>query len=154
MRCCRGFTLIELMVVVSIISILSAIAMPQYQNYIQRSETVEALSMAGNIRAKITQYYLKNRSFPSSNSEAGVPEPQYLIGNRITRVEVEGGAIHITLGNKASRPLQGKVLSFRPAVVSGSPGSPIASEAVTGMQAVGENKTDLEPESLPSECWK
>ena len=61
------------------------------------------------------------------------------------------------MGNKASKPLKGKILSFRPAVVTGSPQSPIAwlcgyDEPVTGMQAVGDNKTDLEKEYLPAAC--
>ncbi|VAW62774.1 Type IV pilus biogenesis protein PilE [hydrothermal vent metagenome] len=157
MRCCSGFTLIELMVVVAITGILATVSIPQYHNYIQRSEIVEALGMAGHIRENITQYYLENLTFPASNREAGVPEAEYLIGNRITRVVVEAGAIHITLGNKVSKPLRGKVLSFRPAVVTGSPTSPIAwlcgfSDAVTGMEARGENKTSLGISSLPSEC--
>ncbi|WP_316365619.1 pilin [Candidatus Thiodiazotropha sp. CDECU1] len=159
MNAYRGFTLIELMVVVSIIGILATISIPQYHNYIQRSEMVEALSMASNIREKITKYYLKNLSFPSNNSEAGVPEPKFLIGNRITKVAVENGAIHITLGNKASKPLQGKTLSFRPAIVIDSPTSPISwlcgfDYAVKGMKAIGENKTDLDNTSLPSSCRK
>lgn len=70
---------------------------------------------------------------------------------------MEGGAIHVTMGHEASHALQGKVLSFRPAVVEGSPISPIAwlcgfDEAVPGMRAVGENKTDLSPEFLPRAC--
>ena len=86
-----------------------------------------------------------------------MPDENVLIGNRITGVVVESGAVHVTLGNKASAPLQGKVLSFRPATVIGSPASPIASlccydEPVNGMQAVGTNKTDLEQEFLPAAC--
>lgn len=152
-----GFTLIELMVVVAIIGILASISLPAYQVYIQRSEVVDALSMASTIRENVTGYYVDELSFPAGNVDAGLPEPEFLIGNRVTRVDVESGAIHVTIGNKASQPLQGKILTFRPAVVTGSPTSPIAwlcgyDEAVQGMEAIGQNKTDIDRSFLPRAC--
>ncbi len=154
-----GFTLIELMVVVSIIGILASVAMPQYQRYIYRSEVVEALSMAAHVREDVTAYYIETLMFPKDNKQAGVPEADKLIGNRITGVEVENGAIHVTLGNKIAKPLQGKILTFRPAIVDGSPKSPIAwlcgyDVSVDGMTGVGLNRTSLSEDYLPAACRK
>ena len=153
----QGFTLIELMVVVAMIGILASVSLPQYQKYIHRSEVVEALGMAATFRENVTAYYVTNLEFPVDNVELGVPPPELLIGNRITSVTIDDGAIHVVMGNKAAKPLQGKALSFLPAVVDGSPTSPIAwlcgyDEAVQKMTAVGENKTNIEKEFLPSAC--
>jgi len=153
----RGFTLIELMVAVAIIGILATITMPSLIISRQRSEVADALRMSDTIRDDVTAYYNHNISFPSDNAEAGVPEPEFLIANKITRMQIEDGAIHITLGNKISKPLRGKILSLRPAIVTGSPTSPISwlcgeDTPVTGMQAVGENKTDLDKSILPAAC--
>jgi len=152
-----GFTLIELMIVTTIIGVLASIALPAYGTYIQRAEVVEALSLGDFARNHVEEFYRERRSFPAGNEDAGLPPPDKLIGNRVTGVEVVDGAVHVTMGNKASAALAGKVLSFRPATVEGSPSSPIAwvcglDEPVPGMQAVGANRTDLTVQTLPPAC--
>lgn len=153
----NGFTLIELMIVVSIIGILAAVALPTYQSYTLKAHVAEPLVYAGNLRQPINEFYIENLEFPQNNKQARLPEPDKLISNKISNVEVVNGAFHILLGNKVPKPLQGKYLTFRPSVVTGSPTSPISwlcgyAAPVNGMSAVGENKTNIEAIYLPSEC--
>lgn len=155
----QGFTLIELMVVVSIMGILAAVALPGYQDYVARSQVTEALSMASGLKPGINDFYTELKRFPVNNDEAGMPPEDKIIGNMTSGVRVENGVLHITLGNKVAPSLQGKVLSFRPAVVDGSPSSPISwlcghDNPVPGMTAIGENLTDIENAYLPARCRK
>jgi type IV pilus assembly protein PilA len=153
----KGFTLIELMVVTSIIGILASIAIPQYTNSVNRTRVVEAFAMAEYAQTPIEQFYKDQLAFPENNKEAGLPPANKLISNYISSVEVENGAVHVTLGFKSPQPLQGKILTMRPAVVDGSPNSPMSwlcgyDTPIPGMIAVGNNKTDLDPAFLPSSC--
>ena len=67
----RGFTLIELMVVVAMIGILASVALPSYQVYLHRADVVEALSLSSTARDEINQYYKQQLSFPAACTQAG-----------------------------------------------------------------------------------
>ena len=65
-----GFTLIELMVVVAIVGVLSAIAIPQYQNYVARAQVAEGFSLLASGKMAVSEYYNENGSFPTDNATA------------------------------------------------------------------------------------
>jgi type IV pilus assembly protein PilA len=153
----KGFTLIELMIVVAIIGILAAIAIPAYQDYTIRAQVVEAFSLASELKGSIQEFRKERGRFPANNAEAGVPEPQYLIGNFITRIEVRAGVLTMQFGNNANVLLKDKLLSLQPLVVTGSPASPMSWRCglraiPKGMEAVGDNRTDLDRKFVPASC--
>jgi len=153
----KGFTLIELMIVVAIIGILASIAIPAYQDYTIRAQVVESFSITGELKLSIKEFYKDRGRFPATNKEAGVPEAQFLIGNFITNVEVVDGAMHVEFGNYVNRNLLEQVITIRPIVVSGSPTSPISwtcgyRTPPDGMEAVGEDRTTLKTVHMPSSC--
>lgn len=154
-----GFTLIEMMVVVAIIGILATISIPIIMLEVHRDELEEAIIMSERLKSDVNRYYNLNQSFPYDNAEAGMPASAKLIGNKISGVNIQDGAIHIRLGNKIASSLQGKTLTYRPAVVIDSPASPITwlcgyDEPVNGMQAIGDNQTDIIAARLPTDCQK
>lgn len=153
----RGFTLIELMIVVAIIGILASIAIPAYQNYTIRAQVTEAFSLASELKGPIQEYRKERGVFPADNAAAGLPPPDKLIGNYVTRVDVHQGAISVTFGNFSNTHLEGMVLTLQPLIVTGSPASPMSWRCGTrgvpkGMEAVGENRTTVSPQFLPSAC--
>ena len=153
----RGFTLIELMIVVAIIGILASIAIPSYQDYTVRAQVAEALVLAGELKPEIQDFYRTRGRFPADNEAAGVPAPQHLIGQYVTDIEVADGAMHIRFGNKANALIAGKILTVRPVFVTANPGSPISwncgsSQAPNGMTPAGADRTDVLLVHLPSAC--
>ena len=153
----QGFTLIELMIVVAIIGILAAIAIPAYQDYTIRAQVVESFSISGELKLSIKDYYKNRGTFPTDNESAGVPAAEHLIGNYVTRVDVVDGAMHVEFGNYVNSNISGKVLTIRPQIVSANPTSPISWACgyhvpPDGMEAVGEDRTNVENRFLPSAC--
>jgi type IV pilus assembly protein PilA len=102
----KGFTLIELMIVVAIIGILAAIAIPAYQDYTIRSQVTEGLNLAAPAKASVADYYANTGSFPTNNSLAGIGTQ--IIGKYVTDVQIgTGGIITITYGNQANTKIKG-----------------------------------------------
>lgn len=153
----NGFTLIELMIVVAIIGILAAVALPAYQDYTTRAKIAEGIVLVGELKPHIIDYYKSKNRFPVNNQQAGVPDPQYIIGNYVKQVTVRDGAIHIEIGNKVPAIVDGKILTLRPIFVTDSPESPVSwvcgfDSAPEGMEAAGENQTTVDMRYLPSSC--
>nr|WP_096911221.1 MULTISPECIES: pilin [Acinetobacter] len=98
----KGFTLIELMIVVAIIGILAAIAIPAYQNYTKRSHVSEGLSLAAGAKAAVTEFYSSNGHWPTANASAGLATDSSITGNAVKKVTVSGSAITVTYNDKVT----------------------------------------------------
>ena len=114
----KGFTLIELMIVVAIIGILAAIALPAYQDYTKRARVSEGLSLAGGAKTSVTEYYSSNNEFPDNNTKAGLADANKITGNAVKSVEVgKAGVITVTFNTKVN---DGSTVVLTPTPASGS----------------------------------
>jgi type IV pilus assembly protein PilA len=153
----RGFTILELMVVVGIIAILALLAIPTYQDKFIRDQIAEALPLADIAKPPVALSWALLQNFPADNGAAGLPVADKIVNNYISSVAIQGGAIHITFGNRANSAIRGKVLTLRPAVVDDAPIVPVTwvcgyATAPEKMTVRGENKTNIPPGLLPIKC--
>lgn len=152
----RGFTLIELMIVISIIGIMASLALPTYSNWVNQEKIRNAVKLTSSLKEDVNKYYQKNAVFPKNNVTAGIPEPGKLLSPEVSSIDLENGAFHIQL-SEFHKDLKDKVISVRPLYVAGFPKSPISwicgnAKIPKGMKASGTNKTNVPYTFLPIEC--
>lgn len=107
-----GFTLIELMIVVSIIGILAAIAMPFYQRYTVRSQVTEGLSLSGGAQTAVSEYYTNYGTWPADNNAAGLAAMTTINGRYTAQVEVVNNVIEIEYGGNAHGAISGQLVTL------------------------------------------
>jgi type IV pilus assembly protein PilA len=138
-RISAGFTLIELMIVVAIIALLAAIAIPAYQDYLIRTEVAEGLTLSTGAKSAVWDFMASHGSLPANNLSAGLASNTSITGNYVSSVTVSNGKITAAFGGKkASSNLTGTLLL-----------SPIPS---AGAMAWTCSSSTISPKYLPTSC--
>ncbi|HEZ6728219.1 TPA: pilin [Neisseria meningitidis] len=109
----KGFTLIELMIVIAIVGILAAVALPAYQDYTARAQVSEAILLAEGQKSAVTEYYLNHGIWPKNNTSAGVASSSTIKGKYVEKVEVANGVVTAEMKSTGvNKEIQGKKLSL------------------------------------------
>ena len=139
----KGFTLIELMIVVAIIAILAAIAIPAYQNYLIRTQVAEGSSLADAAKTGVAEFYSNLGHYPTNNTSTGVAAAGSIIGTYVSGVTVTGGKISVAYNTaKSNTAIQSAVLVFSPQTHAGSVSWTCGTTA----------GTTVDPKYLPASC--
>ncbi|HEZ4045124.1 TPA: pilin [Neisseria meningitidis] len=158
----KGFTLIELMIVIAIVGILAAVALPAYQDYTARAQVSEAILLAEGQKSAVTEYYLNHGIWPANNSSAGVASSASDIkGKYVKSVEVKNGVVTAQMASSGvNKEIQGRKLSLWAKRQDGSVkwfcGQPVTrdkakDDAVTAA-ATGNDTDKIDTKHLPSTC--
>lgn len=163
----KGFTLIELMIVVAIIGILAAIAIPAYQDYTIRAQVTEGLNLASAMKAAVAESFANDGAWPVDLVDAGIVDAANAAtpptGKYVTGIQIDNGTVNITYGDQANAAIATQVLSLRPNLsgnmdvvwVCGAAAVPTTvQDAVNGVPAVvaGAQVTTVISKYLPSVC--
>ena len=152
----KGFTFIELMIVVAIIGILAAIAIPAYQDYTVRAQVTEGLNLASAVKAAIAESFASSGAWPADNAAAGVGAATDIKGKYVDSVTVTAGGIEIQYGGSANAAILGKKLGLRPGLsvnndISWQCGAKALPTGVT-LVSTSVATTDVTPKYLPASC--
>ncbi|HEZ5461665.1 TPA: pilin [Neisseria meningitidis] len=155
----KGFTLIELMIVIAIVGILAAVALPAYQDYTARAQVSEAILLAEGQKSAVTEYYLNHGIWPANNSSAGVATSANIKGKYVKEVEVKNGVVTATmLSSGVNKEIQGKKLSLWAKRQDGSVkwfcGQPVTRDANAKDEVTktADNDKKIDTKHLPSTC--
>lgn len=138
----QGFTLIELMIVVAIIAILAALALPAYQDYTIRAQVSEGAMLAGGAKSAMTEFLSNNASWPTDNTEAGLSASTDIQGKYVASTDVSNptGRITLLFGNQAHGNISGDLLVFSAITHAGS------------IEWTCRNHSTVDGRYLPSAC--
>ncbi|HEZ6665701.1 TPA: pilin [Neisseria meningitidis] len=157
----KGFTLIELMIVIAIVGILAAVALPAYQDYTARAQVSEAILLAEGQKSAVTEYYLNHGIWPGDNNSAGVASSSTIKGKYVAGVKVEKGVITAEMKSSGvNKEIQGKKLSLWAKRQNGSVkwfcGQPVTradnNAANDGVTAATDANGKIDTKHLPSTC--
>ncbi|EMT4356050.1 pilin [Neisseria gonorrhoeae] len=155
----KGFTLIELMIVIAIVGILAAVALPAYQDYTARAQVSEAILLAEGQKSAVTEYYLNNGEWPEDNTSAGVASASDIKGKYVQKVEVNNGVVTATMkSDGVNKEIKNKKLSLWGKRENGSVkwfcGQPVKRDNAGNDDTVADaaDKDKIETKHLPSTC--
>ncbi|EMS2706382.1 pilin, partial [Neisseria gonorrhoeae] len=155
----KGFTLIELMIVIAIVGILAAVALPAYQDYTARAQVSEAILLAEGQKSAVTEYYLNHGEWPENNTSAGVASSDKIKGKYVQKVEVAKGVVTAQMASTGvNKEIKNKKLSLWAKRENGSVkwfcGQPVTRNAGnddTVADAAADNEK-INTKHLPSTC--
>ncbi|HFC5494418.1 TPA: prepilin-type N-terminal cleavage/methylation domain-containing protein, partial [Neisseria gonorrhoeae] len=155
----KGFTLIELMIVIAIVGILAAVALPAYQDYTARAQVSEAILLAEGQKSAVTEYYLNHGEWPEDNTSAGVASsPSDIKGKYVQSVTVANGVVTAEMKpSGVNKEIQGKRLSLWARREAGSVkwfcGQPVTRNGDNDdVNADGTDNKKIDTKHLPSTC--
>ncbi|EMT4257102.1 pilin [Neisseria gonorrhoeae] len=154
----KGFTLIELMIVIAIVGILAAVALPAYQDYTARAQVSEAILLAEGQKSAVTEYYLNHGEWPKDNTSAGVASASTIKGKYVQKVEVTNGVVTATMkSDGVNKEIKDKRLSLWGRREDGSVkwfcGQPVTRGAGNDdTVADAKDGKEIDTKHLPSTC--
>ncbi|HEZ6049632.1 TPA: pilin [Neisseria meningitidis] len=153
----KGFTLIELMIVIAIVGILAAVALPAYQDYTARAQVSEAILLAEGQKSAVTEYYLNHGTWPKNNTSAGVASSSTIKGKYVQSVTVANGVITAQMASSnVNNEIKSKKLSLWAKRQDGSVkwfcGQPVTRTTATDVAAANGTNGKIDTKHLPSTC--